>query len=518
MKEKQSSKGFSVLEVLCVVAIIMIVAGLLASSITVTRAKARESKCINNQYQLAKAVLLFATDTEKFPTTLGQLDQKYLIPNDPASGPGTAYAAQTLFTSDYYRNVQEIKSCPEVKPLANGTTPTSYGLNLYITNINYSKVVAPSETVITADSNTLYMESAEQGVQRHLGGIVASYADGHVKWIRELAPFDSFMSSDDNSSGGGSTYGDGSGGDTGDTTGGETGGDTGDTTGGDTGGDTGDTTGGETGGDTGDTTGGDTGGGEETLPTFEIEGGQVIMNYTSSAHVQILTAQFAQDQDNWYELYVDVLVTLPGGEELLYNLIDEGDHGVTGDMTPAQLAGYSWDSPEFDDGSTIDIYGTSKYWTKVQKKVNGKKKYVWVPHVKSDFNTQEDLGHQVWVLKDGDAVPTVPGLWNQMSVGESVEQYTETLPDGTKVMNLEENQVIYFFEMGQTSPYLSNGQVNPGYDMNDLVVLVDINKTDTTQNGNNGVGNGEDPQPAGDPPINDGEGTSPGDPGNQGGV
>lgn len=35
--------------------------------------------------------------------------------------------------------------------------------------------------------------------------------------------------------------------------------------------------------------------------------------------------------------------------------------------------------------------------------------------------------------------------------------------------------------------------------------------------GNNGVGNGEDPQPPGNPPINDGRGTGPGNPGNNGG-
>jgi hypothetical protein len=34
--------------------------------------------------------------------------------------------------------------------------------------------------------------------------------------------------------------------------------------------------------------------------------------------------------------------------------------------------------------------------------------------------------------------------------------------------------------------------------------------------GNNGVGNGEDPQPPGNPPINDGPGTGPGNPGNRG--
>jgi hypothetical protein len=36
--------------------------------------------------------------------------------------------------------------------------------------------------------------------------------------------------------------------------------------------------------------------------------------------------------------------------------------------------------------------------------------------------------------------------------------------------------------------------------------------------GNNGVGNGLDPQPPGNPPINDGAGTSPGSPGNRGGA
>ncbi len=36
--------------------------------------------------------------------------------------------------------------------------------------------------------------------------------------------------------------------------------------------------------------------------------------------------------------------------------------------------------------------------------------------------------------------------------------------------------------------------------------------------GNNGVGNGEDPQPPGDPKVNDGAGTGPGNPGNKGGA
>ncbi len=38
-----------------------------------------------------------------------------------------------------------------------------------------------------------------------------------------------------------------------------------------------------------------------------------------------------------------------------------------------------------------------------------------------------------------------------------------------------------------------------------------------SEKGNNGVGNGQDPQPPGNPPINDGPGTGPGNPGNRGG-
>jgi len=38
---------------------------------------------------------------------------------------------------------------------------------------------------------------------------------------------------------------------------------------------------------------------------------------------------------------------------------------------------------------------------------------------------------------------------------------------------------------------------------------------DSHQKGNNGLGNGQDPQPPGNPPVNDGPGTEPGDPGNR---
>jgi len=44
--------------------------------------------------------------------------------------------------------------------------------------------------------------------------------------------------------------------------------------------------------------------------------------------------------------------------------------------------------------------------------------------------------------------------------------------------------------------------------------LAEKNNAKNKEKGNNGVGNGVDPQPPGNPPVNDGPGTSPGNPGN----
>jgi len=51
-----------------------------------------------------------------------------------------------------------------------------------------------------------------------------------------------------------------------------------------------------------------------------------------------------------------------------------------------------------------------------------------------------------------------------------------------------------------------------------IVIKPDQFVSPTSSKGNNGVGNGVDPQPPGNPPVNDGPGTSPGNPGNKGGA
>ena len=56
------------------------------------------------------------------------------------------------------------------------------------------------------------------------------------------------------------------------------------------------------------------------------------------------------------------------------------------------------------------------------------------------------------------------------------------------------------------------------YKAGGATVVVKADQFVSPTKGNNGVGNGIDPQPPGNPPVNDGPGTSPGNPGNKGGA
>lgn len=83
-------------------------------------------------------------------------------------------------------------------------------------------------------------------------------------------------------------------------------------------------------------------------------------------------------------------------------------------------------------------------------------------------------------------------LWT--TFGESVNQYTDTTASSVADPSTLRDHPAF----GPCGPGEDDGSPNP--------------------HGNNGVGNGEDPQPSGNPPVNDGPGTGPGNPGNRGGA
>ncbi len=166
MRYSSTPRGFTLIELLVVIAIIAILAAILFPVFAKAREKARQTACLNNQKQIATAVMLYAQDNnELLPTADGMwgavnLDRGVLI-------------------------------CP-----TKGTkTPNGYGYNYNISGLALGEVEDPAYTMLTADGKTTVTGGLANVVyevsdveQRHSGKAVMSYVDGHVELTGR--PFD----------------------------------------------------------------------------------------------------------------------------------------------------------------------------------------------------------------------------------------------------------------------------------------------------------------------------------------
>lgn len=95
----RNQRGFTLLEMMVVVAIIAILAGILIPNFTRARAQAATSACMANEKTIATALELYYTDNQKYPasasvdaafvkTMSGYMNQ---IPIDPSAGSAAYY-------------------------------------------------------------------------------------------------------------------------------------------------------------------------------------------------------------------------------------------------------------------------------------------------------------------------------------------------------------------------------------------------------------------------------------------
>jgi prepilin-type N-terminal cleavage/methylation domain-containing protein/prepilin-type processing-associated H-X9-DG protein len=229
--------GFTLIEMLIVIAIISILAAILFPVFARARESARRASCQSNQKQIALGLTMYTQDfDERYPMTWYGLNHPETVAK--AGEPVSAYFFTDVggvrsdagnynyswmdFIYPYVKNIQ-LFNCPSnttpresgrlvpnywLNPAfgnasnANGTTFASslYGnLIAHITGISTAAVERPSTTVMLGEigngaSNSYpkylftasapgYIHETRELFEMHSQGMNVAYADGHVKWM-----------------------------------------------------------------------------------------------------------------------------------------------------------------------------------------------------------------------------------------------------------------------------------------------------------------------------------------------
>ena len=82
---RSAQRGFSLIELIVVVTIIGILAGIALVNVSTAQRKARESALRSNLHEMRKAIDNFYADKQRYPTDLNELVPNYIrrIPRDP---------------------------------------------------------------------------------------------------------------------------------------------------------------------------------------------------------------------------------------------------------------------------------------------------------------------------------------------------------------------------------------------------------------------------------------------------
>jgi prepilin-type N-terminal cleavage/methylation domain-containing protein len=194
-----SLKGFTLIELLVVIAIIAILAAILFPVFSSAREKARQTACLNNQKQIAAAILMYCQDSGEV------LPAWATVWSDIKVGgmPGAERLALLA-------NQGSVKVDPSAPALANGYVYNSYlcnlstgkGLSMGDPKLKWPAGVRPTGSVqpldptnqfLTADGQHTYADSKPANVafyqtdldfKRHKGKLISSYLDGHVDGIK----------------------------------------------------------------------------------------------------------------------------------------------------------------------------------------------------------------------------------------------------------------------------------------------------------------------------------------------
>ena len=180
-------RGFTLIEVLVVIAIIAILAAIIFPVFAKARGKARQTQCLSNIKQIGAGLIMYADDSDGCYTR-GQF------------WPWNGTHLWTHAIEPYLKNT-DILRCPD-----QGRDPFSYGYNIAYWGagdvkdgmhgiqdtypVHESWVAEPSETVWVVDFGRYWGCGLEFGTEepdrRHNDGCNTLFVDGHAKWLKEI--------------------------------------------------------------------------------------------------------------------------------------------------------------------------------------------------------------------------------------------------------------------------------------------------------------------------------------------
>ncbi len=153
---RAGERGFTLIELMIVVAIIAILAGILIPNFVNARAQAQSAACESNLRAIATALELYYADNQIYPAASGAAVQPSLLtangvaylnntPKDPAAQTGTATYSLTTTQASAGAPASYSIVCPGVHvgstlakfPWAGGASGTVCGTNCNATKIEY---------------------------------------------------------------------------------------------------------------------------------------------------------------------------------------------------------------------------------------------------------------------------------------------------------------------------------------------------------------------------------------------
>ncbi|HEX8551156.1 MAG TPA: prepilin-type N-terminal cleavage/methylation domain-containing protein [Abditibacteriaceae bacterium] len=196
---QRPSAGFTLVEILIVLAIIGILAAILFPAFLTARGKARTAACTSNLRQLGMAMEQYTADNDRYPRGLDPADRETPeIWSDVQSAQGLNFSELRLLPDvlDSYVKTRQIWRCPsdsgfDIQELADtplDARPTCYSkfgmsyfyrTELTLLNLSQEHLAHPAETNVLSDGDGSWHGSVWGNAKRN----TVLFADGHAKNI-----------------------------------------------------------------------------------------------------------------------------------------------------------------------------------------------------------------------------------------------------------------------------------------------------------------------------------------------